>query len=467
MKLNNITRLLAVLALTAGLPSCSDDDAPATPLETTQGENGKATYNTLSFEWDEVKGAVQYGYELYDPNELLVVRSVTSDTGITITDLKPATEYTLRVWSYAAIGSDSSTSQPFELKASTAALKAIGQPTLTCTAQGGKYVVTWKSVSNATAYDYMLNDASGATVESGSVTSRTLTFSGLKLGTYTLYVKATSTKGGYESEGEYSSIDFTVEDTALWRAEGTYWSELLGESWTATIVCYGDDNYTIEGWYGVEGYDIEFHMDYITDPEDTFQLTGDYDYDNSSYTYIVPTGRKDVPDVYVYPWWNYSLFSGNKAGGSVMLCVYSDFKGDYVTDTFTWKGDVGSPADDFVGTWNVALSGLSAINDDWDFVAFDQSYTIEITKVDDITIAMPALYFKDVVMNVEIDMAAGTLTAKPIPGLEEWFTLAGAESETSPIVGRINEDGSFEFTSWTAWFDGFPYIDNAVAKYSR
>lgn len=466
MKLNKIIWLLAIIALITGMPSCNEDDILATALDTTQGETEKITYNSLTFEWNKVEGATQYGYELYDNNDILVIRSVTDKNIVTIGDLQPATEYTLKVWSYAALGSGHTTSAPIELKATTTALKAIGKPTLTCNVQGGKYVVTWKSVSNATEYAYILTNTAGETVETGSVTTRSLTFSNLKLGDYTISVKALSSKGGYEPEGEYSSLDFTVEDLIVWKAEGTYWSEVLGESWTATIVCYGDNNYSIQGWYGVEGYDLDFQVD-NSDPEDTFSLTGDYEYDNTTYTYIVPTGRKDVEYVYVYQWWNYSLFSGNKAGGNVKVYVYRENTDSYVTDTFTWKVDsYGSPADDFVGTWNASFSGLTSLTDNWQFEQFNYTETVEIKKVDNITISMPALYFSDETMNVTIDEAAGTLTVEPMT-VWTWYTFAGSESDTSPVIGKINEDGSFEFTGWNAWYDGFPYLENTVAKFSR
>lgn len=466
MKLNKIFRLLAGLAIIVSLPSCNDDDTLATALETTQGETEKVSYNSLTFEWEKVVGATQYGYELLDDNDIVVVRSVTIDNSVTIDGLKPATEYTLRVWSYAALGSGNTTSEPFELKATTTALKSIGKPTLTCSVQGGKYVVTWKSISNATGYFYMLLNAAGETVDSGSQSSRTLTFSNLTIGDYTIYVKALSSKGGYEPEGEYASLDFTVEDIFLWKAEGTYVSEILGKSWTATIVCYDQNNYTIKGWYGVDGYDLDFQVD-NSDPEDTFALTGNYDYDNSSYTYIVPTGRTDVPNVYVYQWWNYSLFSGNQAGGSVKVYLSDKSNGTYGTDLFTWTGEVsGSPADDFVGTWNASLSGYTYINDDWELKEFGFSEKIEIKKVDDFTISMPALYFSDETMNVKINMADKTLTVEPMT-VWTYYTLAGSTSDSSPVVGKINDDGSFEFTGWNAWYDGYQYLDNTVAKFSR
>lgn len=466
MKLNKIILLFAVVTLVSTMTSCKDDEAVLSALQTTQAENGKATYNSLTFEWDKVEGATQYGYELYDNNDLLVVRSVTGKNSVTIGDLKPATEYTLRVWSYAALDSDHTTSEPFELKATTAALKALGKPVLECNAQAGKYVVTWKKVSNATEYYYILTNAAGETVESGSVTSRTLTFSNLEIGNYTISVKATSTTGGYEPEGEFASLDFTVEEIFLWKVEGTYTSEVLGKSWPATIVCYGDNNYSIKGWYGVAGYDIDFKVD-NSDPEDTFSITGNYGYDSSSYTYIVPTGRTDVQNVYVYPWYNYSLFSGNKAKGSVKLYVWSDAADDFVTDLFSWTAEVsGSPADDFVGNWNASITGTTYITDSGDPESFNINEVVTITKVDDTTIAMPALYFSDVTMNVKINMADRTLTVDPMT-VWTWYTFAGNESATSPVIGIINEDGSFEFTNWNAWYDGWNYFENQVAKYSR
>lgn len=465
MKLTKIIWLLALVVGAWTLPSCSDDDV-ATPLDTTQGETQKVTYNSITFDWDKVEGATQYGYELYDNNDILVVRNVTIKNSVTIGDLQPATEYTLKVWSYAALGSDHSASAPIELKATTIALKAIGTPTLSCNLQGGKYVVTWKSVSNATEYAYILTNADGEVVKSGTTDSRSLSFSNLKTGDYTIAVKALSSKGGYEPEGEYANLAFTVEEIFLWKAEGTYWSEIYGQSWTATIVCYDENNYSIQGWYGVEGYDIEFEVDPITDPEDTFYVSGDYDYDASSYTFLVPTGRKDLPIVYVYPWWNESLFSGNQNGGSVKICVWSDGANDFVTDVFTWKGEVAGGADNFIGSWNVTMSGYSAINDNFEFEPFSSTTKIEITKVDDFTISMPALNFKNQTMNVLIDMAEMTLTVQPMT-VDTWYTLASSVSATTPLVGKINADGSFEFSNWNAWFDGEPYLDFTTAKFTR
>lgn len=468
MKINKIIALFAIVSLLLA-PSCSDD-APAVPLESTQGENAGITHNSLSFEWDKVAGAVQYGYELYDNYESLVVRDVTGKTSLTLRNLKPATEYTLKVWAYAAIGSGYISSEPIVMTATTEALKTIGQPTLTFARKGLASVISWKKVTNADAYSYSLQNASGVTVVSGSTTSRSISFPNLELGDYTIIVKATTKKDGYESEGQAVSLDFTVVDVVVWKVEGVYTSAILGKSWKATLVYVGDDNYVIQGWYGVEGYDLLFYLDY-SDEESIFNITsGVYEYSSGTGHYTVPTGRTDLSAVEVYPWWNYSTFTGNETSGAISLYVWSDNKNYYLDDTFVWNTEpIGSYADNFVGTWNVSLTGNSAINDDWTFAPFEKNSTIEILKIDDNTISMPALYFNDETMNVKINWADKTLTIQPLSDIGEngWFTLAGNASESSPIVGKINDDGSFEFTNWNAWSDGDKYLDNTIAKYSR
>lgn len=464
MKLNKFLAIFAALSLVTA-PSCNDDDGDLTPLTEVAGENTTASHNTLTFAWDKVAGATQYGYELYGSDGNLVIRSVTGKTDVTISNLKPATEYTLKVWAYAAIGSDYTSSEPFVLTATTAALKKLGSPTIEYSRTGSTYTFTWKKVTKATAYEYVLFNEADEIIESGTNTSRSLKFSDLELGNYKLTLKATTTDDAYESAGETVSIDFTVEEVFVWKATGTYTSSILGNSWEAEIVYYGDDNYSIKGWYGVDGYNLSFYTD-DSDPEDMFSISGNYDYDSSSYLFGIATGRTDIAKVWIYPWYNYCEIIGNKASGSVSLYVYNPSTDDYSTDTFTWVGEQsGAPADDFVGTWTESLTGFTYITDpegDFNYTGFE----VEITKVDDYTIAMPALYFTDDVMHAKINLADGTLTAQPVT-VWTYYTLAGNESETAPIIGKINDDGSLEFTDWNAWYGSWVYFDNAVAKFKR
>lgn len=461
MKLNKILVFFAALALLVA-PSCKDDDTLGIPLETTSGGNSGITHNSLTFEWDKIKDATQYGYELYDANNELVLRDVTSNTKIVVTSLKPATEYTLRVWGFAAMNSGYTSSEPWVLKATTLSLKKLGTPVLSGKLDGVTYTVSWKSVSKADGYDYTLVNSKGDIVDSGSVSSRSVSFSHLEAGDYTVSVKATTTNDEYEPSGDPATLTFTVNIKEEWRVTGTYKSAVFGNSWTATLVSYGGGNYSILGWYGVEGYDLDFLID-NSDPEDTFSLVGNYSYDGSSYCYVVPTGRSEAATLQIYPWYNYSSMTGNQYGGTVQLYIYRNSK--YVTDTFTWESsEVGSPADDFVGTWNASISGMTYINDNWEEESFSYSnYTVEIKKVDNTTISMPAFYFSDETVNVKINMASKTLTIEP-KTVWTYYTFAGEESEKSPVIGKINDDGSLEFNNWCAWYDGYLYVYDTKAK---
>lgn len=467
MKLHKIISFFAAVALVS-LSSCSDDEV-ATPI-TSDGEveTSGTSYDTLSFEWDKIDGATQYGYELLGPNDDVVYRDVTSVTSATIGSLQPATEYTLKVWGYPAIGSGHVQSEPIVIKATTDPLKTLAAPRLSTSSAEVTNTVSWTKVTGATEYEYTLTNAVGEQISSGTTTSRSVTFTHLDKGDYTVAVWALSTTAGYETSGPESTIDFSSDIVELWHAEGTYTSAVLGKSWDATILCYGGGHYTIRNWYGINGYDFDFYID-NSDPEDLFQIYNYYDYNSTTYCYEIPTGRSDIGALSVYPWYNDCSLNGTSSKGTANINIY--LNGTYVTDTYTWKGTYdGIPADEFVGTWNVAMTGTTYVGpngedyDDEETVNINN--TITITKVDDNTIQMPALFFSSSKMNVTIDMIERTLTVDPMT-VATWYTLAGTSSIGSKIVGTINEDGSFRFNDWTAWYTTWTYMYDCRASYTR
>lgn len=467
MKLHKIISFFAAVALVS-LSSCSDDEV-ATPI-TSDGEveTSGTSYDTLSFEWDKIDGATQYGYELLDPNDDVVYRDVTSLTSATIGSLQPATEYTLKVWGYPAIGSGHVQSEPIVIKATTDPLKTLAAPRLSTSSAEVTNTVSWTKVTGATQYEYTLTNAAGEQISSGTTTSRSVTFTHLDKGDYTATVRALSTTAGYETTGAESTIDFTSDIVELWSAEGTYTSAVLNKSWDATILCYGGGHYTVKDWYGISGYDFDFYID-SSDPDDLFQIYSYYQYSNDNYCYQIPTGRSDIGALNVYPWYNECSLGGSSTKGTATFCIY--LNGSYVYDTYTWKGTYdGIPADDFVGTWNVAMTGTTYLGpkgEDYDDLEdININTTIEITKVDDTTIQMPALFFSSVKMNVMIDMIERTLTVDPMT-VATWYTLAGTSSIGSQIIGKINDDGSFEFNDWTAWYTSWTYMYDCTAKYTR
>lgn len=458
MKFNKILIAFAAVALSVA-SSCSDDDAVNTPLSTTAGASGDATYNSLTFRWDKVAGTTQYGYELTDNEGVLVVRDVTKMNSVRFSNLKPATEYSLKVWSYAAFGSGYASSEPIVLKGTTKSVTKLATPVLAFSDFISEYEVSWDAVEGAEAYNYSLSNESGI-VDSGSVESCSLTFSDLDNGAYTVIVTATSSSEEY-LDSDPASVEFTVSVTESWRVSGTYTSAILGKSWDAVLVAYSNNAYKLLGWYGVEGYNLDFSIN-DSDPDDSFLLSEAYEYESTSGCYKVPTGRTDEKSVYVYPWYNYCSLSGDKNEGAINLCVFG--ASDYVNDTFVWSGaSTSAPADDFVGTWNVSISGTSMINDNWSEEDFSYDYTLEITKVNDNTVSMEALYFSDDQINLKIDMNNKTLTVDPTT-VWDYYTFAGSYSAETPVVAHIQDDGSIVFEEWCAWYNGFTYVYGTTAK---
>lgn len=210
MILKRYTAVFAALLLLLA-PSCSNDDSPLTPLAQVSVQNTQADYNSLTFVWTKVAGATQYGYELYDSSDNLVVRSVTDQNEVTVTGLKAATEYTLNVWAYAPIGGDMTSSEPTSLKSTTGPLRVLTAPKgIEYDIVGTRYIFSWSAVTDADGYYYTLVNSAGEIVKEAATTSRSTLFSGLEKGEYTFTLKATTTKDSYESEGETSSVTFTV-----------------------------------------------------------------------------------------------------------------------------------------------------------------------------------------------------------------------------------------------------------------
>ena len=60
MKLNKIISFFAAVVLASCMASCSDDDT-AMPIHSDgEAENTAISYDSLSFEWDKIAGAVQF-----------------------------------------------------------------------------------------------------------------------------------------------------------------------------------------------------------------------------------------------------------------------------------------------------------------------------------------------------------------------------------------------------------------------
>ena len=467
MKKYKLLGLLAAAMLAVTSWSCSDDDA-LTPLDKTGMTAGDITYNSLKFSWGKVKDARQYSYRLTgsDSDDILET-GVTKETSVSFYGLKHDTDYTLTVLAYAAMGSANTTSEPIILTARTADLTTLATPRPSWTRELNTVIITWEAVDGARDYAYSLTDADGNTVASGSVYSTSTTFSAMKTGSYTFTLTAqTVTEGFRDSTPATMSFDFVREHEEIWRTSGTYASALLDTSWAAELIAYDDNSYRLLSWYGAEGYDFAFSLD-ESDASDMFRPDASYTHNASTGAYTVPTGLASPANVNVFASGNRCAFAGSAGSGSIILNVSDGSKTG--NDKFTW----GASIEDFVGTWTCDFAGYDYSGDP----SYDSYYNaqVEITlgsQENTLIIPLPNYYgYLGGTGTIVVDLQTMTFTMQPTPVGNSGFIFAGAESQTTPLTGRISSTGiTFDVIQTWYNYDGYFYsylTDSSYLKYTR
>ncbi len=469
MKLNSILPIALFTLIAAGFTSCSDDDTVLQELNSPSVSTTLQTFNSLTFEWDKVENAVQYGYQLLDPSGNVVSTGTTTATTATLTDLQYATTYTLNVWAFAAMNSDFTTAPTVTLTATTAPLTKLATPTVSLATSGSTNTFSWEAVDHAESYTYEVS-LDGEVIRTASITSTSIAIRGLEKGDYKFHVKATTTEEGFEN-GDYSEgIDFSVERMIAWQVTGTYYSYSLNKSWDAVMVAYDDGSYTIQAWYGVEGYNLDFSIN-KSDADGSFQvLNGTYD--DNTWLYGVPTGLSDYPEVNIYRWYEYSYMDGNSTSGIVNINhLWGEY---YVNDTFTWEA-AKLNIDDLVGTYNntISYSSYDDSTGDWAYYSYND-WVATIEKVDNTTITIDGLLWTDCPLTANVDLNNRTITF-PIQDYAGWYTFALNDwtnfEPTSPVIGTINGDGTIELSGFCYWYYNgswwTQYLDSANAKLTK
>lgn len=330
----------ALLALPVAFTGCSQDD----PFEF--DDNGKeaidspspvqsaTTVSQLTFVWDKVEGAVQYAYELRDPQNELVSGDVTTETTATFTKLKDNTLYTLNVWALTALNSEKKGSPVTSFKAKTDEIIQLSAPQLTAGKGNGGVLISWTAIEHADSYSYTVYDEGGKKKKEGSVTDSQVLIGGLAIGTYTIEVTAVSEQEAY-SNSEIATLTFKRERIELWRRTGTYESASNG-NFTADIVCYDDGSYAIEAPYGEAGYAINFSVD-SESSEITIQNS---EYVDGYVSFYVSSSYR----LYSYTIQGYSKFSGDRSSGEVRFFTFCYDKNNAMQgsgsggyDTFHWE----------------------------------------------------------------------------------------------------------------------------------
>ncbi|MCM1297432.1 MAG: fibronectin type III domain-containing protein, partial [Muribaculaceae bacterium] len=253
MKFTKIASMFAV-AIMMATAACSDDN-DLTPLGESKVTVENATYNSLTFEWERVANARQYSCQLKETvSGNIIATDVTSGNTATFTGLTHATQYTLEVLSYAAIGSDYTTSEPVYITATTADLIAISSPVVTMTREVNTVIFRWDPVQSANSYAWQLTDADGKVVESAETGAINTSFNSLAEGSYTFSVIAKINADGYkDSESATVEFDFVRVHEEIWRTAIKYHSSLNNQTYDCTMIAYDDNAYSILAWHGVEG----------------------------------------------------------------------------------------------------------------------------------------------------------------------------------------------------------------------
>lgn len=227
MKTTKIFTLLLCTAFSMGLYSCSDE-ADLQPIDKPALISTAVSYESLSFSWDAIPNAVQYGYRLSNESEGFSESGVTKQTQATFDGLQPATTYKLEVWAFAAVGGDYSSPAASEISATTDALIKLATPEATITISGSSFKATWTAVEYAEKYSYAITNSKNEKVKSGDTQKTSLSIRGLTGGEYTFSLTATTSEDGYENSDTFAT-PFKVEGSAPIDINDIYGSYL---AWT-------------------------------------------------------------------------------------------------------------------------------------------------------------------------------------------------------------------------------------------
>ena len=443
--------LLAVVACMS-LVSCDCDDAEKTPLDTPAITAGETKVSSLAFSWQAVNGATQYAYELYDASDNLVLGDVTTTTSVIATGLNPNSTYTLKVWAYAAVTGDKTTSPIATITSTTDPTIQLGSPVPEASSANGGITISWPAVEHATSYLYSYEDADGETIE-GETETNSVILTNLAIGEYTITITATSEDETY-TNSEPISLTFQRTKAEIWRKTGTYTSAALNESFSADIVAYDDGSYAIETPYGEKGYEIGF-----TVPEGKTEISPLATGSGGYYSFWVNSQYY----VSIYTSNECSQFEGDKKQGEVWFWTYLyDANGNIIDnnggyDDFTWGGESSSiTIDDICGTYDAEVSCYDYFNwTSWSPI----SRTDEVTISDngDGTVKIYNFYNWADDFIGKVDLEARTITVEPCTW-SSYYTFADAEDETKAVIATINEDNSITFSNFGCWYDNSSYI---------
>ena len=444
-------RAAAVLALAvlgvAAFSSCEPTEEILPSLDAPQPRLVSSTVSSLIFAWDKVANTTQYTYELLSADGTSVDGGVTPGLKAEFTGLKDNTTYTFRLMAHPEVLSESyGSSQEAIIAAQTAAITPLETPSLIVDLESG-VTVSWFAVDNAAYYIYTCKSDNGTDI-SGTTTDTSVTLSGLKTGDYMVSVTAYSENEAYStSETAYSSFSYVETKDEIWRVNGIV-DDGAGKTWTATLVAWSNGSYTIKGWYGTEGYDLEFYVNSDATITVTNKTTSE------GYDYVAANADEwiCIDTNYYEGYGAYSSFSGTKLTGEIWFWSYET--NSYYD--FVWSSGSGKALniDDVIGTYTQNSTGQQ-IFDGYNWTAFTSTNDVTITKVDDTTVTVTGIMYADYSLTAKFDAAAATLTFEPQTWLD-WYVFCAYDAPTTSVTANIS-DGVITLSGWTAYYTDYSY----------
>lgn len=446
---------ISAIVFAAGiLTSCSDDDVVKTQLDAPTVSAGYKTVSCLSFNWDPVEGATQYAYELRDPEGTLVNGDVTTTTSVVATGLKPNTTYTMTVWAYAAVTGNKSTSPIATITATTNEVVPLASPTPSAASGNGGITIVWPEVEHATAY-IVTYENNGENI-SITTTTNSVVLTDLTTGEHTVYIQAISDDENY-SNSEIVAVTFIRDKQEIDRKELSYNSEVLNIDFTGYLVTYDDGSYAIEGLYGSDD-----KLEFTVDGNNELVITNAYNV--SAPYYYVKAGNYTLC---IYLLSGYSSF--NTTDNDMYFYVYL-YEGDTYLgggyDYASWQTQ--SFIDTLCGEYTETTSCYDFTVDftNWAEIT-DQQSTVTITKTGDNTIEIYNFYGWQDTFSASVDEESRTITVDIKNNWGGYYTFADASSETTAVIGTVDENGDITFQNWGAWYGGGSYIYTGAVSVLR
>lgn len=325
-------RLAAIaLVAVAALAACSDDDDNIVREGLTQ--NGitltASTVSSLSFSWESVDNAVQYGYRLLDTDSTVVDGGVTTGTTASFSSLSDDTEYIFELTSFAEYNSGKYKNADAKfVNVKTEKIVPLDAPVLASEVKAEKVTVSWDAVENADKYYVEIVDSNDSIVND-TTTSTSYSFTGTVGLTYSVSVSADTEAEAY-SQSEWATVSDLVpvksDKVEIWRVTGSLNEpDITGTTMTKTLVAYDDGTYSLLDFvYDGSGYNLDFEVTSAGEMNITNGGTAVNGY--------IPVAYSDGYLAYIYAGSGYSSF--NATEGKLWYYSYSN-NGGYCN--FTWN----------------------------------------------------------------------------------------------------------------------------------